>query len=89
MNGGQINKEIAGIFLEFGVCEAVEERWKPRGGAVYFYIVVDTWAEVYSIDWVNDSMDKRRFAVGNVFETKEQAEEALKRVEEVLKSYHE
>jgi len=36
--------------------------------------------------WYSDSFDKKRWAFGNVFTSKEAAEEAAKRVKELLKS---
>jgi len=47
-------------------------RWKPEFGGKYYFM--DSMG-VYILDtWANHTIDKRRFARGNVFKTKEEAE---------------
>ena len=62
-------------------------RWRAEDGRIYFCIdnqgivIVDKECGYY--------VDKNRHEYGNYFHTKEQAEEAAKRMKEVLRKYHE
>ena len=62
-------------------------RWRAEDGRIYFCIdnqgivIVDKECGYY--------VDKNRHEYGNYFHTKEQAEEAAKRVKETLKKFHE
>ena len=62
-------------------------RWRAEDGRIYFCIdnqgivIVDKECGYY--------VDKNRHEYGNYFHTKEQAEEAAKRMKEVLRQYHE
>lgn len=62
-------------------------RWRAEDGKVYYYIynqgitIVDKENGFY--------VDENRYEFGNYFRTSEQAEEAAKRIREVLIKYHE
>jgi len=62
-------------------------RWRAEDGRIYFFIdnqgivIVDKECGYY--------VDKNRHEYGNYFHTKEQAEEAAKRMKETLRKYHE
>ena len=62
-------------------------RWRAEDGKEYYYvgnqgiIIVDKEEGVYA--------DENRHEFGNYFLTREQAEEAAKRMKEVLRKYHE
>lgn len=62
-------------------------RWRAKKGKEYYY--VGNQGSVM-IDIEGDyCIDEKRHKSGNYFRTKEQAEEAAKRMEEVLCKYHE
>lgn len=62
-------------------------RWRAEEGRGYYSI--DTDIEVYKYFEGNDACDNKFYDASNYFRTKEQAEEAAKRVKEVLRKYHE
>lgn len=49
--------------------------WKPEYGETYFYI----GSRVYISRWLDDDIDRTRYAIGNCFKTQEEAEFALER----------
>lgn len=62
-------------------------RWRAKKGKEYYY--VGNQGSVM-IDIEGDyCIDEKRHKSGNYFRTKEQAEEAAKRMEEVLRKFHE
>jgi hypothetical protein len=64
-----------------------EGRWKPKADEMYWVISMNG-----VLDWFynkNDSDDKNFYSFGNVFPTREQAEEAAKKVKSLLLSLHE
>ena len=63
-------------------------RWRAKKGERYFVLYrtafeVDCYTESF------DEIDAKLYNCGNYFRTKEQAEEAAKRVKETLRKYHE
>lgn len=58
--------------------EPESRRWKPNRGQIY-YLISDTGSVTYTT-WYNSNDDLLRFAIGNVFETKEEAEFELERL---------
>lgn len=62
-------------------------RWRADVGVKYYY-VSNLLACLPDIE-ESHIFDKDRWKVGNYFRTKEQAEEAARRVKETLKTYHE
>ena len=59
--------------------EEIEEsnRWKPEKFQKYYYVGGDSF--VYDDGWANDSaIDNGRFKIGNIFQTKEEAERVVK-----------
>jgi hypothetical protein len=61
-------------------------RWKPELGERYFY--VGGGGLVNFNYWENDEADHFYYNFGNMFQTEEQAEQALKRVKETLLNFH-
>jgi hypothetical protein len=61
------------------------ERFRPEVNQVYFSIVSHY---VFNQAWLGTSGDHDRYAIGNCFETREQAEAALGKVKELLLSMH-
>ncbi len=64
-----------------------KKRWKPKKGDTYYWF--DSHYHVRNYCWNNDTIDNFMFTSDNCFRTEEQAEEAAKRVREVLEKYHE
>lgn len=62
-------------------------RWRAKEGEYYYYINADGFASVNK--HTNYITDYYRYDFGNYFRTKEQAEEAARRIKEVLLRYHE
>ena len=62
-------------------------RWRAKKGEEYRFMNTD-FTTVYTTE-LGDDIDTNRYNVFNYFHTKEQAEEAAKRVKEVLRKYHE
>ena len=61
-------------------------RWKAKKGEYYYYINADGFAStIKHTDYITDYY---RYNFGNYFRTKEQTEEAAKRVQETLLNYH-
>lgn len=52
-------------------------RWKPEEGDVYYYIAAD--GQVWCDTWVNKEGETARFAFGNVYRTREEAQNAAAR----------
>ena len=62
-------------------------RWRAKKDGDYYFIDVDL--TVKSIDDTYSTFDNKLWDNFNYFRTKEQAEEAAKRVKETLRKYHE
>lgn len=62
-------------------------RWRAKKGGCYYFIDVNL--TVKSIDDTYRTFDNELWDAFNYFRTKEQAEEAAKRVRETLRKYHE
>ena len=62
-------------------------RWRAKKGGYYYFIDVNL--TVKSIDDTYSTFDNELWDAFNYFRTKEQAEEAERRVKEVLRKYHE
>lgn len=62
-------------------------RWRAKKGGDYYFIDVDL--TVKSIDDTYSTFDNKLWDALNYFRTKEQAEEAAKRMKEALFKYHE
>jgi len=79
-------------------CEPIEERWKPKVGEEYWTIadtvplvreqgaVVCKWY-ARQWNWSNDLIDKGNYSSHLVFQTKEQAEGLLARLNKVVEDY--
>jgi hypothetical protein len=61
------------------------QRWKPQKNEWYWTVNND--ALVNSL-WGDDFIDRERFAAFNCFQTQAQAEEAARRVRQLLLNYH-
>lgn len=62
-------------------------RWRADVGVKYYF--VDSLLDVLHIKECRSSLCNKHYSASNYFHTKEQAEEAAKRVKEVLFNYHE
>lgn len=60
----------------------MSKRWKPTDR--YYYVTAS--GDVHSHIWEDDYVDKERYEFGNCFETKEQAEDAITKIRELLLS---
>lgn len=79
----EAEKEIQDIRKELDELDKVNiepasKRWKPEGGQTYYHLVSD--GEIFRGTWNNDRPDILRFAIGNVFKTKEEAEFEVERL---------
>lgn len=61
------------------------KRWKPKAYECYWTVDNDG---LKNFMWKDDYIDCERFAAFNYFQTREQAEEAARRVRETLLNYH-
>ena len=59
-------------------------RWEPRQGEKYWYVA--SWGDVWCRHFMDTDVDQGILQLGNTFPTKEQAQEALKKVEKLFKS---
>ena len=57
-------------------------RWKPTSGERYWTISADGYA--YPARWYGESFDNNVHAFGNCFKTREQAEDTLEKIKQVL-----
>lgn len=62
-------------------------RWRAKNKEIYYFLNTELMEE--SVIETNDDFDKKLWDTSNYFRTKEQAEEAAKRVKETLRKYHE
>lgn len=62
-------------------------RWRAKKGEEYHFMNTD-FTTVCTTE-LGDDVDTNRYDALNYFRTKEQAEEAAKRIKEVLCNYHE
>lgn len=60
----------------------VKEKWKPEYREVYWFVGGDL--ELYRSNWDDHSVDRTRFEANNVFRTEEAAEDAAKKIKELL-----
>jgi hypothetical protein len=60
-------------------------RWKPEYDELYWYIsqldLIKSWY------WLEEDIDHEFYEIGNVFQTYEQAKQALEKVKETLLNY--
>lgn len=61
-------------------------RWRAKEGERYFYVYNQGNVTVYKDDGYH--VDENLYEYGNYFRTREQAEEAARRMKETLKNYH-
>ena len=66
--------------------EPVGERWKPENGEDYWWI--DDYGDTRQWRWDNEGIEQKMWAVGNCFQTKDQAVEAIKRRKQTLQQFH-
>lgn len=66
----------------------IEENWKAKEGEEYWYISSNLDRVISVQSGKFGTIEAIDYKVGNYFKTKEQAEEALKRIGETLKQYH-
>ena len=68
---------------QYRIKPEANEPWKPKLGEEYWFLGIDFAPE--NAIWRDDSFDKSCFKYGNCFQTKEEAEAAIPRVEAALK----
>ena len=88
-------EQITDLKAQIADWEKAKERkplvWKPKRGDKY--VAIDSFGDINFPKWDDDSMDKKAFAMGNCFKTKELAEAELKRrqvvrqIEELVDKY--
>ncbi len=66
--------------------EEIDSRWKPKYGEEYF--TIDSNGNIFSTDWINMLIDKRRWEFGNCFKIYEEAEQARDKVCSLLLNLH-
>jgi hypothetical protein len=59
-----------------------KEKWVPKYNEYYFCITDEIMVE--SSMWIEDSIDKNRLKVGNVFQTKAEAEQKVEEIKKIL-----
>ena len=62
------------------------ERWKPNKGETYCFI--DQCWKLKAYTWEDDDFDNEQYEIGNVFQTYEQAKQALEKLKEQFLSLH-
>ena len=76
--------QILALFVEDSA--AAPARWKPKPGEEYWFIW-DT-GQIKNKVWGTWSYDERRWAIGNCFQTRPQAERAREGLQEYLRRFH-
>ena len=61
----------------------IKERWKPKLTKVYYF--VNDRGLINSDNWLGLEIDKQRYEVGNVFQTKEQAADIADKIKQILR----
>ena len=79
----EAEKQIQDIRKELAELDKVEiepesRRWRPERGQAYYFF--SSTAEIFRNTWNEGYYDSLRFAIGNVFETKEEAEFEVERL---------
>jgi hypothetical protein len=77
-------EQILALFAEDSATSP--ERWKPKHGEEYWFIW-DT-GQIRKKVWGTWSYDERRWAIGNCFQTRQQAERAREGLQEYLRRFH-
>jgi hypothetical protein len=77
----------AGIILEivknvFETCPVEPERYKPSEGEAYFFVECD--GIIGESDWVDRSIDRAMWSLGNCFQNHADAVRAREKIKEVL-----
>lgn len=79
----EAEKQIQDIRKELDELDKVKiepesRRWKPKEHDTYYYIGPS--GRVWSDEWIGHAVDFCRYAIGNAFETKEEAEFVVERL---------
>ena len=77
-------EQILALFAEDNT--AAPERWKPKHGEEYWFIW-DT-GQMKKKVWGTWSYDQRRWAIGNCFQTRQDAERAREGLQDYLRRFH-
>ena len=77
-------EQILALFAEDST--AAPARWKPKPGEEYWFIW-DT-GQIKNKVWGMWSYDERRWAIGNCFHTRQEAEHAREGLQEYLRRFH-
>lgn len=73
------------VAIGYHTCTAEEagmpaEKWRPEDGEKYYYI--DSFGDISGAQWRDESGGKFRLHVGNVYKTREDAEQALAKLKD-------
>ena len=66
--------------------EPVDERWKPGYSSMYW--MLNSMGGVEEFKWLGTDYNYSYYNNGNCFQTKDQAEEAAKRIKQTLMDFH-
>ena len=77
-------EQILALFAEDSA--TAPERWKPKSGEEYWFIW-DT-GQIRKKVWGTWSYDERRWAIGNCFQTRQDAERAREGLQAYLRRFH-
>lgn len=84
---------LANQFHRVAECGKIEKekekmtKWKPKVGEPYYFID-QCWKLKKIYVWENDDFDNQQYALGNVFQTYEEATQALEKLKEQFLSLH-
>lgn len=78
-----IKQKVKQINEKYGI----KKRWRAEKNESYWFVSFDCLSHLATDDFSH--VDKEYYELGNYFKTREQAEEACRRVKEVLKQYQE
>lgn len=96
LDGGYLMRQVGNGFTDYQFPyssftewfeEVKPERWRPTQGEKYFSVVSAGHLEAQKWAWHGDSSDRFLYGTSNCFRTREQAEEAARRVKETLMRY--
>lgn len=82
-------KKIAEIKKKIEEKKVETGRWKPEEGDIYWF--VDDIGCIGNSRWDNDNIDKKRYAIGNCYQTEEECEFAIEKLKVIaeLKEHEE
>ncbi len=76
--GNTIKEYLGSFYNKIKKPEQQYGRWKPKIGDICWFI--SDSCKILSLYWYDCQLDKIRYSIGNIYQTKEQAEQALERM---------